>query len=700
MLFQLLALIAEQETKMVSPFGEQNGDISNELLGKLAKLVNSILLSIAPVKAMLDRMIPKPQDFSAFLRKSFVCEKPRDIVDAMYLSQLIYGLLNPAIDRASCTNFTNLQSLLKDNSLLILQILTDLWQVILTKLPNTSRICQAMLHFSVAWLARSVHSIESIVETDQNLLKLIDLVSRAAERERVSTAASEAPETPSTVLSSLSKQDFICFGEEMSSLSGATAISTLDEFLITLISGRHPPCALVETVRLLPDLLTSTASLSGFVPSLFLQTRSTVVRKFALNCARHVAQVRVENSLFMKQELLNALGAFHCSLSNKEIIDRFFAKTHTAAPKKSTSTHHLHYLVEYIILLLDDFQSSLASLADQMTPFLQASLKCASQDSDPYQFRVFAALLASVKRCSDSNQFLTIEFMQECQRKVNDLLQKEVFFSSQELLQMNNNNNKIAEKVDFYFSEMQLPSPQYIDSVMTIAKSLMLESAKSPQLNQLASQFCSDFSQKVETWLFSSASDDLISQDWNLTTFPEVEQKKTESSSFNFVGLRNAGATCYMNSIIQQLHHVPVVKDLILIANPNQTLQKGVNPSDGKPLDDDQKRVLNLLSELQSVFGHLSHSRLPSFAPKYFLKAFRFWGQEVSPHQQHDALEFFSCLTEQTDDALALSNFPKALEAVLGGVFEDQTIGITCPHRFVQFVHQILIIILESSSNF
>lgn len=40
-------------------------------------------------------------------------------------------------------------------------------------------------------------------------------------------------------------------------------------------------------------------------------------------------------------------------------------------------------------------------------------------------------------------------------------------------------------------------------------------------------------------------------------------------SSSGLVGLRNAGATCYMNSILQQLYMVPSIRDHLLKVQGN-----------------------------------------------------------------------------------------------------------------------------------
>lgn len=64
---------------------------------------------------------------------------------------------------------------------------------------------------------------------------------------------------------------------------------------------------------------------------------------------------------------------------------------------------------------------------------------------------------------------------------------------------------------------------------------------------------------------------------------PAVEGR----AACNYVGLKNAGATCYMNSVIQQLFLVPGFKESLL------------------SIDDEDSDEDNLFFQFQMVMGHL-----------------------------------------------------------------------------------------------
>ena len=136
-------------------------------------------------------------------------------------------------------------------------------------------------------------------------------------------------------------------------------------------------------------------------------------------------------------------------------------------------------------------------------------------------------------------------------------------------------------------------------------------------------------------------------------------------SSSGFVGLRNGGATCYMNAVFQQLYMQPGLPESLLSVDDDTD-----NPDD------------SVFYQVQSLFGHLMESKLQYYVPENFWKIFKMWNKELYVREQQDAYEFFTSLIDQMDEYLKKMGRDQIFKNTFQGIYSDQKICKDCPHRY------------------
>lgn len=103
----------------------------------------------------------------------------------------------------------------------------------------------------------------------------------------------------------------------------------------------------------------------------------------------------------------------------------------------------------------------------------------------------------------------------------------------------------------------------------------------------------------------------------------------------SFVGLRNLGSTCYLNSVIQQLYMTDSFREFIL----NQKVESPMQSISG-----------NVYRQTRFLFCQMNSSVLQTVLPIEFAKNFKlFDNQPFNCNLQQDANEFYSLLLDQID---------------------------------------------------
>ncbi|XP_071010442.1 ubiquitin carboxyl-terminal hydrolase 24-like isoform X4 [Oncorhynchus clarkii lewisi] len=154
-------------------------------------------------------------------------------------------------------------------------------------------------------------------------------------------------------------------------------------------------------------------------------------------------------------------------------------------------------------------------------------------------------------------------------------------------------------------------------------------------------------------------SDPSLSKEFDF--LPPVDSRSVSG----FVGLKNGGATCYMNAVFQQLYMQPGLAEAFLSIE-----------------DDTEQPDESVFCQVQSLFGHLMESKLQYYVPENFWKIFKMWNKELYVREQQDAYEFFTSLVDQLDEHLKKIGREQIFKNTFQGIFSDQKICKDCPHRY------------------
>ena len=148
-----------------------------------------------------------------------------------------------------------------------------------------------------------------------------------------------------------------------------------------------------------------------------------------------------------------------------------------------------------------------------------------------------------------------------------------------------------------------------------------------------------------------------------------------------YVGLKNLGCICYMNSIMQQIYMVPTFRYAILQSDDHKEMNT-------KIFDD------NLLHQLQRMYTYLLLSQKEYYNPKMFCSALKDMdGNATNVLVQQDSQEFLNSFCDKIENHLKETEFKYIINDVFVGRTCSQVICDSCNHvsnRFEDFYNLTL----------
>jgi len=180
---------------------------------------------------------------------------------------------------------------------------------------------------------------------------------------------------------------------------------------------------------------------------------------------------------------------------------------------------------------------------------------------------------------------------------------------------------------------------------------------------------------KDEMWQHNRSRDG-SKMDWR------YHPSSLEKFPAKFVGLKNQGATCYMNAIFQQLFMVPEFRKDIMEARM-MDVKEEEEKHDRKSQSFDVDRPLTpkpnpILHELQVLFGYLEVSQKKFYDTIPVCKALcTFDGQPINMSEQQDVNEFWTRLVSQLEKDLSKTKTvkkPNVVQRYFGGTVVNQLI--------------------------
>lgn len=226
----------------------------------------------------------------------------------------------------------------------------------------------------------------------------------------------------------------------------------------------------------------------------------------------------------------------------------------------------------------------------------------------------------------------------------------------------------------------------------------------------------------VRTAILAELAERLSAIDFSSVPYNFVPRQSTKAET-GYAGLHNLGATCYMNSVLQQLYMVPEFRNGIISVETSpvtleEPLQKapavvitvsengGEKPSfsastsspvaapaapaqqqsasDSRQSQQQQQshdEEEHLLERLQELFLAMQEGEAKAQSAAELVKTLRTYEGPINPHVQMDAMEFLETFFDKLEAQLAGTPQHDLVRRIFGGKSRVELIPRGCPHR-------------------
>ena len=152
-------------------------------------------------------------------------------------------------------------------------------------------------------------------------------------------------------------------------------------------------------------------------------------------------------------------------------------------------------------------------------------------------------------------------------------------------------------------------------------------------------------------------------------------KKKKIKKTLNYIGMRNLGNLCYLDSVIQQLFWIPLFKYSIMNVDDKK------EPKQSEFLEDD-----NLLHQMQKLFINLSFTSFGEVIPSDFIFSIKDYdGNPINPNNMQDSNEFFTNLCDKIEESVINTKYKYLINNLFIGKICNVNTCTSCSHKSYRF---------------